>query len=381
MKVVHVCVDEKFIDCAINAFNKLEGVDSYYFVYTQNQTLKYIKNKDVLIFNSETELVDAVNKAKCAYVIIHSLCLNYAHILQIKPKIIWNSWGFDIYSDCFDSIKKAIPLSLYKPISRNVLKSLEKKSFEEKIFFLLKRIKKKIVDERLYKAVVHKAAYLSTIIPPEYDLIHKQYKHIKFCPFRYLDDLKEEDFYTPPKENENVDAKKILLGNSNDPSNNHLDILHKLNSLNKKYEVIIPFSYPNKATKYIEYVLNNSSKFDNLKITFLRDFMSMDRYFEILKSCQSAIFGHIRQQAVGNVSGMINLGKKVFLYEDSTLYSYYKKEGYKIFSIDHDLEANNIEVPLNINDKKANHQKNMASRNYSNFIKKLQSFFDNLPND
>ena len=242
----------------------------------------------------------------------------------------------------------------------------------------MKRLKKKICEERLYGKILHKVSYLSTVVPFEYELISKRYNHIQYCPFRYMDNLTEPEEEALVEENEQNVAKRILLGNSNDPSNNHLDILCRLNDIGVKYEVVVPFSYPNNNLKYVQYVLDYSKNLKNLKISFLQDFMPYDEYFRVVKSCQTAIFGHVRQQAVGNISYMMNSGKNVFLYKDSVLYSYYKKNDYEFFSIDEDLVPQKIETPLSIAKKRNNHKKNVANHDYQAYIKKLQMFFDNL---
>ena len=133
MKIIHISIDEKFIDCAIDIFNELTGVDSSYFVYSKKTSLKYIKYKDILLFGSENDLIQKVNEEKCDFVILHSLCLNYKYIARIKHKIIWNSWGYDIYSDVQDFFKKAIPLPFYKPLTRNFLESIDNKSIKKSL--------------------------------------------------------------------------------------------------------------------------------------------------------------------------------------------------------------------------------------------------------
>ena len=99
-----------------------------------------------------------------------------------------------------------------------------------------------------------------------------------------------------------------------------------------------------------------------------------------MKSCQSAIFGHVRQQAVGNVSYMFNSGKNVFLYGDSILYTFYKKQGYKVYSIENELNAECIENTLPLDEQKINNQKNRERHDYFGLIAELQRFYDGLQN-
>lgn len=380
MKLIHISVDEKFIDGAIDIYNYMKGVDSVYFVLSPNGSIKRIKYPKVVVFKSENELIQKVNQETCDYVVLHSLCLTYKSILRINHKLIWNSWGYDIYSDTQDTYDKVLSLSMYKPASRKVVEAIDGGSLKENVIKAIRRVKHKLVEQRLYNAIMRKVSFVSTVIPSEFDLIQKKYSHIGFCPFRYIDNLTESEDVALVCDNDAGSAKRIILGNSNDPTNNHLDILEKLDSIGREYEVIVPFSYPNNSPQYVQEVLNRSGDFKNLKIRFLRDFMALEEYFKILKSCQSAIFGHVRQQAVGNVSYMFNSGKNVFLYGDSILYTFYKKQGYKVYSIENELNAECIENTLPLDEQKINNQKNRERHDYFGLIAELQRFYDGLQN-
>jgi hypothetical protein len=75
---------------------------------------------------------------------------------------------------------------------------------------------------------------------------------------------------------------------------------------------------------------------------------------------------------------MMKTGRNVFFYEGSTLYSFYKNNGYKVFSLDSELDSEHIETPLSMDDRKNNHDKNAAKHDYQAYIQKLQAFFDSL---
>ena len=232
--------------------------------------------------------------------------------------------------------------------------------------------------QKRYYQLIKKIRHISVVLPSEFTEIKKRFPHFELYPFRYIErNTENEDTVLLPNKDERY-SRRILLGNSNDPTNNHLDILHKLNSIGKEYEVFIPFSYPNTDPEYIQSVIDRSKEFKNLKITFIKDFMPFEEYSKILKSCQSAIFGHFRQQAVGNISYMMKTGRNVFFYEGSTLYSFYKNNGYKVFSLDSELDSEHIETPLSMDDRKSNHDKNAAKHDYQAYIQKLQAFFDSL---
>ena len=55
----------------------------------------------------------------------------------------------------------------------------------------------------------------------------------------------------------------------------------------------------------------------------MTDLMSFDDYNKYLASIDIAIFHHDRQQAMGNVIGLISLGKKVVLKDSISSYEFF----------------------------------------------------------
>lgn len=378
MRIAHLSLDEKFIDCAIDQFKALKGVDSTFCALANGNAFKYIKSENVLMFRSSDEMVDYINSHGFDYVVIHSLCISPRYLLKLNSPILWSSWGYDIYSDRSDPFQKILNLSLYKPLTRRAAK-VGPQTLKDRAILVLRKFGILSKKQKRYYQLVKKIHHISVVLPSEYTEIRKRFPHLELYPFRYIEENTEnEDTVLLPSSDEHY-SQRILLGNSNDPTNNHLDILHKLNSIGREYEVFVPFSYPNTDPGYIQRVIDSSREFRNLKISFIRDYMPFDEYSKILKSCQSAIFGHFRQQAVGNISYMMKTGRNVFFYEGSTLYSFYKDNGYKVFSIDKELDPKYIETPLSMEYRKNNHQKNADDHDYQAYLQRLQAFFDTFP--
>ena len=106
--------------------------------------------------------------------------------------------------------------------------------------------------------------------------------------------------------------------------------------------------------------------------------MSVDEYDEILNTCSYALFGHLRQQAIGNIITCIQKGIKIFLSEKGVMYSYFKEMGCSVYSLESDLSIENLTTPLDlyqvqqnkmiINDKYINPYRPVC---INNIIKKL----------
>lgn len=369
IRLAHISTDEKFIDLAISIYKDLEGVESTFFVMV-NKELHYIKNKDVICIPNQADLIKEINhRQDIDFVVLHSMLLSSRFLLRLRRPIIWSTWGADIYSDKSDSFQKLITLDLYKPKTRAFL-TTDSTQYDKGIKAFFKRFKRKMAQ----KLALRKIRYVSAPLPFEFDLIKKQLPHVQNYPFRYM--YKKGHLPSTASRNESSN-KRILVGNSCNKTNNHVDIFDSLNKLNCKLDIIVPFSYSDRPA-YNEFVKNRAKDFKNLNITFLETFMPLEEYEKILATCNAAIFGHIRQQAVGNITSMFAMGKKVFLYKDSLLYKHFRQQKNKFFSIEDDLTAENLNTALSEADQHYN-SKLIAQRcDYSQYIAQLQDFFNKL---
>ena len=101
-------------------------------------------------------------------------------------------------------------------------------------------------------------------------------------------------------------------------------------------------------------------------------------YIQMLKSCRVGIFGHIRQQAIGNVLFCMLQGSKIFLYKDSVAYKYFKQAGYVIFSIDDDLNVDNINRLLTEEECEKNRVLALEQFTFTPVVNRLESFIQNI---
>jgi hypothetical protein len=130
-----------------------------------------------------------------------------------------------------------------------------------------------------------------------------------------------------------IDDGNVLFGNSQSPTNNHLDVWESIKPyLPEKRKVFIPINYLGNQ-KYAGEI-SRRIKSDKHELCFLKDFMPRDDYFRMIDHCSYAVFGVIRQQAMGNIFNCISFGMKVFLYRDSLVYCYLKNAGFAVFAIE-----------------------------------------------
>jgi dTDP-N-acetylfucosamine:lipid II N-acetylfucosaminyltransferase len=80
----------------------------------------------------------------------------------------------------------------------------------------------------------------------------------------------------------------------------------------------------------------------------------MKEYYENLENASHAIFNLKVQQGLGNILGLLYMGKKVFLREDTSTYKEFKKLGLKIFSTNTNISEKEINTLLSQEDASIN---------------------------
>ncbi|CAM3987676.1 MULTISPECIES: TDP-N-acetylfucosamine:lipid II N-acetylfucosaminyltransferase [Flavobacterium] len=360
-KIIHIFNDDKFIDPAITLFEAvIPNVSEYFILKSKKDAFQFITSPLVkrLDFEDEVEMAQfykTIDSNTNRVLFLHALDkIKQEIVLNTSSEIIkvWFIWGFDLYSNW-----KLLRKNIYESKTKKYLQI--KRSLKEKIifndlsFFVFKNktFFKKILPSKVitilenrfatpYYKAIHLIDVVVPVIPDEFLLVKNIGIHPKFAPFTYgcIEDLLKE------KINESVLGRpNILIGNSADPSNNHLEIFIKLSKLDLgERKIYVPLSYSGNAA-YKEFVLEQGKIILGNNFVPLLDFMTLAAYNEILLSCGTLIFNHVRQQGVGNIISMGYLGAKLFLNKKSPVYSFYKKEGMCIHSID-DLNNASLQV-------------------------------------
>ncbi|MFT5660625.1 MAG: dTDP-N-acetylfucosamine:lipid II N-acetylfucosaminyltransferase [Sulfurimonas sp.] len=229
---------------------------------------------------------------------------------------------------------------------------------------------KKIEQMRHYirKKVYSKMGHFITYIKDDYELAQKWYgaKGEHHECFMYPSNLYKE-YDIQEKEHDTVN---IQLGNSADPTNNHIQALEKLKTYkDENIRIFTPLSYGNQ--KYAKSVILKGKKIFGDKFIALTDFMSFEKYLKFLSDIDIAIFAHKRQQGMGNIITLLGLGKKVYIRNDITPWELFKDIDVKIFDVE------NIELDL-INETIKADNKNKIQEYFSekNYLQQLNNLFE-----
>jgi hypothetical protein len=325
--ILHICEDNQFVSIAMNQFNKINSNTNIFLVNANPVSLKYVtesKNCIVAPFYSPKHK-NIINSHKWKAVIFHNCNQKYKWELILRlskqTKIIWLSWGSDIY------MLPRLQKQLYKKLTKDAIKQTNKYfiNFDKEhiIRFILGKYKKQL---KAYKHIT----YCAPVIEEDVQLLNKEYNtNITTIPFSYGD----IDYFTGNKNEQIIYGNNILIGNSADFSNNHLDTFHIISKLllnNSK--IIVPLSYGGNK-EYISIVTKNGEKLFKQNFQPLLKFIPLNEYRNLLYSCNIAIMNHKRQQALGNIIMLLWMGIRLYLDKRNPIYNFLKTNNLIIFEV------------------------------------------------
>lgn len=309
MKNLHIMNDDKFIEPYIRSIEKYFNFQEHKFIIISENIDNpyYNKKKNILQYKNKKDYFRIIIDLFLAdNIILHGLFIrNIIVILFFNPWLLkkskWVLWGGDLYSYKTNPKRVKLTSKIYE-----YMKSYVKKHVEGIITYLKGDYqlaqKWHNTNANYYKCI----GYLSNI--PSYNI-----SEMKFS------------------ECNNKKHKFIQVGNSADPSNNHIEVLEELiKAKNERIKIICPLSYGNNdhAKKVIQY----GEKIFGKDFVPLINFMDLKTYNTLQSNIDIAIFNHQRQQAMGNILTLLYLGKKVYMRDDVVSWDFFKKNDIKVFS-------------------------------------------------
>ncbi|WPP47387.1 TDP-N-acetylfucosamine:lipid II N-acetylfucosaminyltransferase [Pseudomonas sp. AN-1] len=317
--ILHVASLDKFIPPFIDFLAKnfdssqhrfwLNG-DRNRYPYQDNTSTYQVKPGFLGEATAYLRLAMELNRAE--KVILHGLFdPKIIIILSSMPWLLrncyWIIWGGDLY-----------------------VRNLEKKNWKWHL------------GELFRSFVIKRIGHLVTYIEGDVDLARKWYgatgKHHECLMYT-------SNLYSDPNAiSSHKKTINIQVGNSADPSNNHIEALKKLLPYkDSDIKIHVPLSYGDQA--YASTVIRQGSEWFGEKLKPLTDFMPLEEYLELLGDIDIAMFNHRRQQAMGNTITLLGLGKKVFLRSDVTPWKMFKKNKITVYDIeDFDISPMDTEI-------------------------------------
>jgi hypothetical protein len=305
--ILHIGTCDKFIPPFIEFLKAHFDFSKHVFLLINGMAEKELKNDQNVLLTRRTissrlkyyfQVIIKMHQAK--KVILHGLFdIKLIYILFFMPwllkKCYWVMWGGDLY-----------------------------------VYQLGERNWKWKVREFFRRPVIKNMGHLVTYIKGDYELALQWYgaKGQYHECFMYPSNLYKE-YQVPEKQHTDIN---ILVGNSADPSNNHLEVFDKLEAYkDQDIKIYTPLSYGN--PDYAKQVVVEGKKRFGDKFHALTEMMPFQEYLEFLGLIDIAIFNHKRQQAMGNTITLLGLGKKVYMRTDVTQWQFFQSHGMNVFDI------------------------------------------------
>ena len=217
---------------------------------------------------------------------------------ELLKKSTWIVWGSDIYA--FQKKQQSLRTRIY---------------------------------ERLRQHIIPQFPEIAAFVPEDFDIIASLYNSkARYFPILYplpvdvrqLDTVKD----LPTK-----GTFSVMIGNSGDPTNNHFEMIELLSVFrNEDLRVFCPMAYGG-THEYRELVNSKGiSTFGDNFIPWL-EMKGKQEYAEQLAGIDVAIMNHNRQQGLGNILALLYLGKKVFIREEVSSYSFLSRNNCKIYPV------------------------------------------------
>lgn len=370
LKIADVVSDEKFIDGVIECqdLTTITAEHEYVVVSDSNYDFRYIsKYKNRVKYISPLRFLSYLEEKKIDAVFLHSFCVLSSSLIVKIPlniKVFWFSWGYDIYN--FPLSRPFVRLSLYGDKTSRILPQKR---------FSLKSIIKELIGFRKketniqYKAL-NRIDYYSGVLEYEYELL-KSNSEFRAKPVSYQ--YSNLSILFAEVDEKVYDGNNILIGNSGNQCNNHVDIIQYLQNVEiKRRKIYMPLSYAG-VPEYISKVKSFYEKSFGGSFAPLDTFIPYNEYLNLISSCSVAIFAHERQQAIGNINMALQNGCKVFLSETNKVYGFYKSLGIVLFSLQSDLSQVELDTPLTkeqvMNNKQILHSRYCKETYMNNLMK------------
>jgi dTDP-N-acetylfucosamine:lipid II N-acetylfucosaminyltransferase len=277
------------------------------------------------------------------------LCSKTPQILQEDNCVTWDV--FSQQEDFLKAMNKADKIILHG-IWYDELCELffQNKAFLKKTFWVLWggefHFQEKVSEKR--KWLFQNIPYLITGSRDDYLSVKKNYhvqgRHLP-CTIFYPNNL----YYELPFSPRSHKHKNVLIGNSADPTNNHLEILQKLKPFSaKNIQIFLPLIYGD--MEYAKIVEQEAKNIFGDKVLILKNYMEFDAYVHFLSNIDIAIFNHKVQQATGNIIVLLGFGAKVYIHKNSNLKNYFKQFSVKLYD-NEDISLNCLQNKIKISNQ------------------------------
>jgi len=334
-KIIHLMVDDKFIDSAVREFEVVRPGAHEYLIPDARPPYRYVRSSLVRPV-SRAAWADRIAQPDVAGVILHSLPAEHHALLREippGPTVIWIGWGYDYYG----LINNAFADGLLLPATAAAVAQLQGShgrsgAMRASELAWARPCAKPSRDEL---EALQRVDVFSPVLENEYVLVRRHQSALRARYLRWNYGTVEDDLSLQDAESADpiTLGPNLLVGNSAAPANNHLelfDLIRRHVDLGGR-QLIVPLSYGDVA--YRGHVERVGRRMFGDAFVPLIDFLPKQRYIELLASCGHVLMNHVRQQALGNlvISGL--LGAKLHLNARSPIGPWLRRLGVTVSDV------------------------------------------------
>lgn len=332
--IVHIALDDKFIDMGINEFEAVAPGINFLVLLGRVRALQHVRHSNVH-FLSISETVTLVNRSEVAAVVFHSLDQIFLPVLdriRHDRTVIWLGWGYDYYDRL---LMRAFPEGLLLPGTRELQAAAPRPSAIRRFTLVAKSAAKRLLGRSVpfSPRLLERVDYFAPVIETEYQLAQTLNPGLRA---RYIDwnyGIAEMDFGCVGGHADPI-GEDVLLGNSATPENNHIEAIELIAScvnLDGR-KVVVPLSYG--EAWYRDEVIKFGRRLLGDRFVPLIKFMEKQAYSDVVRSCGYLVMNHLRQQALGNIVMGMASGSRIYMNSANPLYLWLCGKGAHIESIE-----------------------------------------------
>ena len=331
--------DDKFLDYYIEMSERFIPDESSYVVITDNEQLRFIKSQhpSLMVLSKSDANYRQITAGLIAtrVVVFHSFKNGMRSFIQEIPariKRVWLFWGFEGYNAMPKTglIDWHSNYAMYNPSPIGMVRCLYHR-------FKGKRITK---DNQISRDIIKQMDYCATWVASDFRIATRFNPAIENLYFNYYTNELMHMDQLPVKQ---VNFDRLLLGNSGDPTNNHIEALRYLDKVKFKGEIICALSYGG-TKRYVDRVIELGMKFFGSRFIALKTFMPLNEYQDTINSCGIIWMNHKRQQAAGNLLVSFLSNKIIIMDHENPLQHTFKDWGLVFFN--KNILKNLNEIPV-----------------------------------
>lgn len=331
-KIYHIHTDFKFLYDSYRFENEFFE-NEIVFIGEKDDSNKLYHDSAIFFSDNDEQLDTLVKRIRDADLIVfYGLCDAKKKILNEIPsgiKKIWRFFGYELYGTRHDLM-----------FSRKTLEVIYKRKsyivgFSFWLNFYYKVFKQRIKNKRELE-YLKKIDYILLFSEEEYVYLKKNWNVPKFLKLNLDEFLEESNF--------KVAKSQVIVGNSRNRYNNHLDILGLIPKHYSDVNFVFFLNYGNKGN-YHQEVLEQIHLLE--RYTIFDEFLDKEEFAKIYSTSSTFVLNSYRQMALGNIFLSLKYGLKLYLNDKNPLQQWLRNHGVKVTSTNdfkNDLLNQNISL-------------------------------------